>query len=163
AVQRLTNDCPQDVPAAPAARLESVEQGIAATFAAFDTVEPALQAFFGALNDEQKARLYREMRARGAASATKRTDAREARDGRGENRDLYSSRRQRWRAYAAAREAAVREGAARQAAPGWSRACEELAAVLRNWPVREIERDVRLSSPQADCVLRTRHRLAQCR
>src|SRR5262249_459069 len=59
-----------------------------------------------------------------------------------------SSRRQRWRAYAAAREAAVREGAARQAAPGWSRACEELAAVLRNWPVREIERDVRLSSPQ---------------
>jgi len=26
--------------------------------------------------------------------------------------------------------------------------CEELAAVLRGWPVREIERDVRLSSPQ---------------
>ena len=26
--------------------------------------------------------------------------------------------------------------------------CEEFAAVLRGWPVREIERDVRLSSPQ---------------
>ena len=26
--------------------------------------------------------------------------------------------------------------------------CEELAAVLRGWPVREIERDVRLSSAQ---------------
>src|SRR5262249_43245315 len=41
-----------------------------------------------------------------------------------------------------------RESAARQAVPGWSRTCEELAAVLRNWPVREIERDVRLRSPQ---------------
>jgi hypothetical protein len=28
------------------------------------------------------------------------------------------------------------------------RSCEQLAAVLRGWPVREIERDVRLSSPQ---------------
>jgi len=26
--------------------------------------------------------------------------------------------------------------------------CEEFAAVLRGWPVREIERDVRLSSAQ---------------
>ena len=51
-----------------------------------------------------------------------------------ERRD-YSSRRDRARAYAAA--------------PGWNGAmCEELAAVLRGWPVREIERDVRLSSPQ---------------
>ena len=64
--------------------------------------------------------------------------------------------------------------------------CEELAAVLRGWPVREIERDVRLSSPQrgprdrrsaftrvcdalcvAGCpsrrVLRARHRVAQGR
>ena len=34
------------------------------------------------------------------------------------------------------------------AAPRWSAMCEELAAVLRGWPVREIERDVRLSSAQ---------------
>src|SRR6266581_6555001 len=61
----------------------------------------------------------------------------------------YGSRRHRWRAYAAAREAPARESAPRQAAaPGWSATCEEFAAVLRNWPVREIERDVRLSSPQ---------------
>jgi hypothetical protein len=38
---------------------------------------------------------------------------------------------------------------ARQAAAlGWSGACEQFAAVLRNWPVREIERDVRLSDAQ---------------
>src|SRR5262245_37300375 len=107
-------------------RLEAVEQGIDAALAAFDTVEPALATFYGTLDDEQKARLYRD----------------------------YSSRRERWRAYAAAREAAAREPTPSQArsqaaAPGWSGAmCDELAAVLRGWPVREIERDVRLSSPQ---------------
>jgi len=126
AAEQLAADCPQDVPAAPAARLEAVEQGIDAALAAFDTVEPALATFYGTLDDEQKARLYRD----------------------------YSSRRDRARAYAAAREAAAREPTPSQArsqaaAPPWSGAmCEELAAVLRGWPVREIERDVRLSSPQ---------------
>src|SRR6516225_1990070 len=126
AAERLAADCPQEVPAAPAARLEVVEQGIDAALAAFDTVEPALATFYGTLDDEQKARLYRD----------------------------YSSRRDRARAYAAAREAAAREPTPSQArsqaaASGWSGAmCEELAAVLRGWPVREIERDVRLSSPQ---------------
>src|SRR5262249_4675596 len=58
------------------------------------------------------------------------------------------------RAYAAAREAAAREPTPSQArsqaaAPGGGgERGEELAGVLRGWPVREIERDVRLSSPQ---------------
>src|SRR5262249_14888602 len=38
AAERLAADCPQDVPAAPAARLEAVEQGIDAALAAFETV-----------------------------------------------------------------------------------------------------------------------------
>ena len=80
AAQRLSTDCPQDVPAAPAARLEAAEQGIAATLAAFDTVEPKLQAFYAALNDEQKARLYRDMAAPAAANAAQTTGAREARE-----------------------------------------------------------------------------------
>ena len=159
AAQRLAADCPQDVPAAPAARLEAVEQGIDAALAAFDTVEPALATFYGALDDEQKARLYRDMAAPAASNALQAAERREAQEERRERRE-YSSRRERWRAYAAAREAAAREAAAREptprqtatsqaAAPGWSGAvCEELAAVLRGWPVREIERDVRLSSPQ---------------
>jgi hypothetical protein len=145
AAERLAADCPQDV---PWARLEAVEQGIDATLAAFETVEPALQSFYGALDDEQKARLYRDMAAPTAAAARETTGRREAQDNRRERRD-YSSRRHRWRAYAAAREAAAREIAARQAsAPPWGAMCEELAAVLRGWPVREIERDVRLSSAQ---------------
>jgi LTXXQ motif family protein len=165
AAQRLSTDCPQDVPAAPAARLEAAEQGIAAALAAFDTVEPKLQAFYAALNDEQKARLYRDMAAPAppaAANAAQTTGAREARDER-----RYSSRRERWRAYAEARErmgsphersemrdsrislrsSGLRTGAT-AAAPGWTGTCEELASVLRNWPVREIERDVRLAGAQ---------------
>jgi LTXXQ motif family protein len=147
AAERLAADCPQDVPAAPSARLEAVEQGIDAALAAFDKVQPALATFYGALDDEQKARLYRDM---AAPSATARETAprRAARDERRESRE-YRSRRDRWRAYAAAREAPARETAPRQAAaPGWGATCEEFATVLRNWPVREIERDVRLSSTQ---------------
>jgi hypothetical protein len=173
AAQRLSTDCPQDVPAAPAARLEAAEQGIAAALAAFDTVEPKLQAFYAALNDEQKARLYRDMAAPAAANAAQTTGAREAREER-----RYSSRRERWRAYAEARErmgsphepearlraSSTRYGEMRDsrmslrssglrsnataAAPGWSGTCEELGSVLRNWPVREIERDVRLAGAQ---------------
>jgi hypothetical protein len=147
AAQRLAADCPQDVPAAPSARLEAVEQGIDAALAAFDKVQPALATFYGALDDEQKARLYRDMAAP-AATARETTPRRQAQEDRRAPRE-YGSRRDRWRAYAAAREAAARETAPRQAgAPGWSATCEEFAAVLRNWPVREIERDVRLSSAQ---------------
>ena len=135
AAQRLAAECPQDVPAAPAARLEAAEQGIAATFAGFDTVEPKLQAFYAALSDEQKA-----LPRHGDASRGQR--GRDHGSPRGEGGD-------RWRAYAAARESATREGAARQAAAaGWKGMCEELGSVLRNWPVREIERDVRLFGQQ---------------
>ena len=152
AAERLAADCPQDVPAALSARLEAVEQGIDAALAAFDAVEPALATFYGALDDEQKARLYRDMAAPAAANARQTTPRREAQEERRERRD-YSYRRDRTRAYAAAREAAAREPTPSQArsqaaAPGWGAMCEELAAVLRGWPVREIERDVRLSSPQ---------------
>ena len=154
AAQQLANGCPQEIPAAPAARLEAVEQGIDVTLKAFDVVEPALQAFYGALNDEQKARLYREMASASDRNPPQTSGRREVQDSR-----EYSSRRHRWRDYAAAREAAAREAAARdtaarntaprqQSAAGWSGVCEELAAALRNWPVREIERNVRLSSPQ---------------
>jgi LTXXQ motif family protein len=147
AAERLAADCPQDVPAAPSARLEAVEQGIDAALAAFDKVQPALATFYGALDDEQKARLYRDMAAP-AATARETTPRRQAQDDRRERRE-YRSRRDRWRAYAAAREAAARATAPRPAAaPPWSATCDEFVAVLRNWPVREIERDVRLSSPQ---------------
>ena len=61
AAERLASDCPQQVPAAPSARLEAVEQGIDIALAAFATLQPALTAFYGALDDEQKARLLRDL------------------------------------------------------------------------------------------------------
>ena len=149
AAERLAADCPEDVPAAPSARLEAVEQGIDAMLAAFDMVEPALQSFYGALDDEQKARLYRDMMAAPAAGNAAETTGR--RDTREDARQANSSRRHRSRAaYASAgRAGAERAAAARDTSgPGRSAMCEELATVLRSWPVREIERDVRLSSAQ---------------
>jgi hypothetical protein len=147
AAQRLAADCPQDVPAAPSARLEAVEQGIDAALAAFDQVQPALATFYGALDDEQKARLYRDMAAP-AATARETRPRREAQDDQRAPRE-YGARRARGRAAAAARAPPARATAPRPAAaPPWSATCEEFAAVLRNWPVREIERDVRLSSTQ---------------
>ena len=64
----------------PSVRLEAAEQGIAATLAAYDIIEPKLAAFYGALSDEQKARLYRDTAASAAANAAKTTGAREGRD-----------------------------------------------------------------------------------
>jgi hypothetical protein len=149
AAQRLSADCPKDVPAAPAARLEAAEQGIDVALKSFDIVEPKLAAFYAALNDEQKARLVRDMAAPAAPAAANAADTTGARQARDDRRERYSSRRHRWRDYAAARDAAARqrERAPRQA-PGFGGACEQLAAVLRNWPVREIERDVRLADVQ---------------
>jgi LTXXQ motif family protein len=84
----------------------------------------------------------------GAAPAVANAAATGAGEAREQRRERYSSRRHRWRAYAAARETPAQGALRPSAAPGWSGACEELGAVLRNWPVREIERDVRLSGGQ---------------
>jgi LTXXQ motif family protein len=167
AAQRLSTECPQDVPAAPAARLEAAEQGIDAALKAFDVVEPKLAAFYAALNDEQKARLYRDMAAPAAAAAGSAADTTGAREAREDRRERYSSRRHRWRDYAQSRERtgsphersdmrdsrmSLRSSGLRSdasaTAPGFGGTCEQLAAVLRNWPVREIERDVRLAGAQ---------------
>ena len=61
AADALASSCPQAVPAAPAARLEAVEQAIDAASVAFAAVQPALEGFYGTLNDEQKARIVRGM------------------------------------------------------------------------------------------------------
>jgi hypothetical protein len=133
AAERLSADCPQDVPAAPAARLEAVEQAIDAASAAFAAVEPALQGFYAALDDEQKARLLRDLT---LAPAPARAGDRRAE----RSRDRWEERRNRRRGDA---------GAGRSApANAWAAICEDLAAALRGWRVREIERGVRLSEPQ---------------
>jgi len=173
AAQRFASDCPQSVPTAPEVRLEAVEQAIDAATAAFAAVEPALQKFYSALDDEQKARLLRDMT---LADSQPRAADRRA--------DRSSSR---WRAYARAYkpDAGQTDGLGRTDGVGsnlatrsvgssppcgegvtrsrhqrcqpnpnanspnrWATACEDLTSALRNWPVRDIERGVGLSEPQ---------------
>jgi hypothetical protein len=158
AAERLASDCPQQVPPVLSTRLEAVEQGIDVAVEAFATLQPALQTFYGALDDEQKARLLRDM-TRSGAPAAQRTRGRwrePAYQQSGERSAERRERRSRWRAYAEGRDPAERikpdnrtGGASRMAAPNpWAGACEDFAAALRGWPIREIERGVQLSEPQ---------------
>jgi len=185
AAQRFASDCPQSVPTAPEVRLEAVEQAIDAATAAFAAVEPALQKFYSALDDEQKARLLRDMTLADPQprSADRRADRSSSRWH--EPSDRWERRSSRWRAYARASEqdAGQTDGSGRTDGVGsnlatrsvgspppcgegvtrsrhqrcnpnatspnrWVTACEDLTSALRNWPVRDIERGVRLSEPQ---------------
>ncbi len=183
AAEALASSCPQAVPAAPAARLEAVEQAIDAASVAFEAVQPALEGFYGTLNDEQKARIVRGMdpqkvQASRSRSVRPEQDLRQdlAREGlaredltrdnsarEGLSRDAREgmSRRELRRAYAEEyrsrrygyrdRERRRGEGdreRGRAAAASWHQVCEHLTVALRGWPIREIERGVRLSESQ---------------
>jgi LTXXQ motif family protein len=143
AAERLASDCPQQVPAALSARLEAVEQGIDVALAAFATLQPAMQSFYGALDDEQKARLQRDV-IMNAAQARSAERPRERADQRSDQR------RERRRGAAGRTKPDDRlDGASRIAAPKLVvGACEGFAAALRGWPIREIERSVQLSEQQ---------------
>ena len=57
ALQYLNESCPKNDPVTPTGRLEAMERRLSAMLEAVRTVQPALDDFYGALNDEQKARL----------------------------------------------------------------------------------------------------------
>jgi hypothetical protein len=162
AAERLASDCPQQVPAAPSARLEAVEQGIDVALAAFAMLQPVLQAFYGALDDEQKARLLRDMTMSAAPARSAERTRERSRERAYQRSDERSSgerpeRRSRLRAHAqGGRQAAGGtepdnrlDGTSRIAAPNLGAgACEDFAAALRAWPIREVERSVQLSEQQ---------------
>jgi hypothetical protein len=188
AAEALASSCPQAVPAAPAARLEAVEQAIDAASVAFEAVQPALEGFYGTLDDEQKARIVRGMDPQKAQASRSRSvrpgedlrqdlaregstreglaredTAREdsAREGLSRDAREGTSRRELRRAYAEEyrsrrygyrdRERRRGEGdreRGRAAAASWHQVCEHLTVALRGWPIREIERGVRLSESQ---------------
>jgi len=56
AATRFKDACPDAVPMTPAGRLEVMVSRLQTTDEALQTVKPALVAFYGSLNDEQKAR-----------------------------------------------------------------------------------------------------------
>jgi hypothetical protein len=124
AAERISAECPRDVPVAPGTRLQAVEQAIEVANSAFASVEPALQEFYAALDDEQKARLLlSHTQARVSERAAERSKRRSRRSGDGDRRRAGGVNR-------------------------WAGICEDLTAALRGWPIREIERDLRLSEPQ---------------
>jgi ABC-type transporter MlaC component len=59
AVELLKSDCPTYRALTPVVRLEAMEQRLDAMLRAVQIVEPALEKFYGALNDEQKERFNR--------------------------------------------------------------------------------------------------------
>jgi hypothetical protein len=59
AVDLLKSNCPTYRAITPVVRLEAMEQRLAAMFQAVQTVEPALEKFYGWLSDEQKERFNR--------------------------------------------------------------------------------------------------------
>ena len=170
---RLGADCPQSVPVAPEVRLAAVEQAIDAASAAFTAIEPALQQFYAALDDEQKARLLRDLT---LAPQPRVSDADRSRDRVAERAERWDRRSYRSRrSYEADsnstdgmgsdRTAALASSAApcrerRSSSRGcqpnasttsvnrWAAVCEDLTTALRNWPIGDIERGVRLSEPQ---------------
>ncbi len=129
AADTLATSCPQTVPAEPAAQLEAVEQAIDAAGGAFAAAQPVLQGFYAKLDDEQKARLTRDMASR---------DLLDQASGR-ERRRAYAER------YRSRRSA---EAERSRASPSWSMICEHLTVALRGWPISEVERNVRLSETQ---------------
>ena len=56
ASDKLQSSCPSAVPLSPVARLDTVEARLEAMADAIKSVRPALENFYGSLNDEQKAR-----------------------------------------------------------------------------------------------------------
>jgi LTXXQ motif family protein len=128
AAEQVSAQCPQDEPASPSARLEAVEQAIDTATATFAAVDPPLRAFYAALDDEQKARLLRDLTLSGS-------QARE-----GDRTAERLERRSRWRG--------VPDAAHDGEADAWADICEHFTAALRGWPIREIERRVGLSQPQ---------------
>ena len=135
AADTLTTTCPQVVPAEPSAQLEAVEQAIDAAGGAFAAVQPALQGFYAKLDDEQNARLLRDMGA-----------SRVARSGVPERAFPKVCR---WLPL----EIAPR-GERSRAAPTWGMICEHLTVALRSWPIRDVERNVRLSAQLALLICR---------
>lgn len=128
AAERLSADCPWDEPAPSGERVLAAEQAIDTVTSSYAAVEPPLRALFAALDDEQKAKLLRGLSPSGP-------QARE-----GDRPSQRGERRSRRRGVSTA----ARDGHANMG-PG---ICENFAAALRGWPIREIERSVRLSETQ---------------
>jgi hypothetical protein len=72
ALDQLNAACPTALPSTPTGRIEAMRQRLDAMLAAVRTVRPALEKFYGSLDDEQKAR-FDSLNANGAAQQGQRS------------------------------------------------------------------------------------------
>jgi hypothetical protein len=117
----LASQCPKEIPARLTARLDALEHVLDAFAASLDAVRPAIERFYGALNDEQKARLVALYMSSGSAQEPSGRPRGVERNGR------------------PGVDAADRKG---------DDICGRWAAALRSWPIRTIETSMPLSDLQ---------------
>jgi hypothetical protein len=115
----LVSSCPKEIPAALTARFDALKQGLGAFITALDAVRPAIETFYTALNDEQKARLV--------AVYISNNGARESSD------QPRRASRNSYREVSSTQHEII---------------CEKWAGALRDWPTRQIEANMTLSDIQ---------------
>ena len=115
----LSSTCPKEIPAALTARFDALKQGLGAFMTALDAVRPAIETFYTALNDEQKARLV--------AVYISNNGVRESSD------QPRRASRNSYRQVSSTQHEVI---------------CEKWAGALRDWPTRQIEANMTLSDIQ---------------
>jgi hypothetical protein len=119
--ESLASTCPSNIPAPLTARFDALDQVLGSFVAALDAVRPPIEAFYGSLNDEQKARLVAIYMSQDSSQENSNQDRRSTRNPRTAlnvrtmQRDLI---------------------------------CQQWAGSLRSWPIRQIESGMPLSDDQ---------------
>jgi hypothetical protein len=120
AAETLSAACPKDVHEELGPRLDQLGRGLNAIAASLAALRPALVTFYDALNDEQKARLVAIDFSRKSPSKFDQGERRKANGGVPDD-DFDAAR---------------------------DPVCRQWVAILRSWPVRQIERAISLSDEQ---------------
>jgi hypothetical protein len=119
AAEALSAACPKDTPAELGRRLDQLGRALDAIAASLATLRPALAAFYDTLNDEQKARLIAINFARKSLPKSDR-NGHETANGQVPN----------------------------GSDPAQDPVCNRWIAILRSWPVRQVESGISLSDEQ---------------
>jgi hypothetical protein len=120
AAQTLAAMCPGRIPAELSAKLDTLAEALKAVTDSLGGLRPAIEQFYGSLDDEQKGWLL-------VMSAT---GARPARPDRGNRKEAAAVHGGDW------------------GAGSTSSICAQWGAILRTWPVRQIESEMQLSDLQ---------------
>jgi len=120
AAATLSATCPKDIPAELGRQLDHLGNALDSISASLTALQPALAAFYDALDDEQKAQLVAIETSHKPPSKTDRSERRLAK--RGVSADRADAER--------------------------DPVCHQWVVILRNWPIGQVEREISLSDEQ---------------